>query len=155
MMSKPILIISYYWPPSGGSGVQRWLYFSKYLKKLGYSPIILTIDPTSASYPSIDESLLKEAVGIPVFYVKAFNWIKIYSWIRYGFKNSIKAPQGEFIKKGILDHIASFIRGTFFIPDARISWVKPAIEKAIQIINDNRIDKIITTGPPHSTHLIG
>tara|TARA_Y100000996_G_scaffold395358_1_gene360512 strand:+ start:18518 stop:19813 length:1296 start_codon:yes stop_codon:yes gene_type:complete len=155
MVSKPILIISYYWPPSGGSGVQRWLYFSKYLKKLGYSPIVLTIDPISASYPSIDESLLKEAVGIPVFYVKAFNWIKIYSWIRYGFKNSIKAPQGEFIKKGILDHLASFIRGTFFIPDARVSWVKPAIEKAIQLINDNRIDKIITTGPPHSTHLIG
>ena len=71
MLSKPILIITYYWPPSGGSGVQRWLYFSKYLKILGYSPIVLTIDIESASYPSSDKSLIKEADGIPVHYVKS------------------------------------------------------------------------------------
>ncbi|MDG2371789.1 MAG: glycosyltransferase family 4 protein [Flavobacteriaceae bacterium] len=153
--AKPILIITYYWPPSGGSGVQRWLYFSKYLKKLGYSPIVLSIDVKSASFSSIDKSLLKEVEGIPIHYVKAFNWIKIYSWFRNGFKSSIKVPQGEFSKKGISDYIASFIRGNLFIPDARISWIKPAIRKAIKIINDNNIDQIITSGPPHSTHLIG
>ena len=154
MLSKPILIITYYWPPSGGSGVQRWLYFSKYLKKLGYSPIVLTIDLGSASYPSIDKSLLKEADGISVHYVKAYNWLKIYTSLKKG-KNGNKIPQGEFSKKENLDHFASFIRGNFFIPDARVSWVKPAIKKALHIINDNKIDKIITSGPPHSTHMIG
>ena len=79
MMTNPILIITYYWPPSGGSGVQRWLYFSKYLKKFGYSPIILTVDLKSASYPNIDWSLTNETKGLSVNYVKSFNWIKIYS----------------------------------------------------------------------------
>jgi len=154
MLSKPILIITYYWPPSGGSGVQRWLYFSKYLKLLGYSPIVLTIDLESASYPSIDKSLVKEAEGIPIHYVKAFNWIKVYTSLKKD-KNINRIPQGEFLKKGVLDHFASFIRGNFFIPDARVSWVKPATVKALKIINDNKIDKIITSGPPHSTHMIG
>ena len=98
MLSKPILIITYYWPPSGGSGVQRWLYFSKYLKKFGYSPIVLTIDLESASYPSIDKSLVKEADGIPVRYVKAFNWIKIYTTLKNN-KDSNNIPQGDFLKK--------------------------------------------------------
>ena len=150
MSSKTILIITYYWPPSGGSGVQRWLYFSKYLKKLGYLPIVLTVDMKSAAYPSIDKSLLKEAEGIPVHYVKSFNWIKIYTSLK---KDNI--PQGEFLKKGVLDYFASFIRGNFFIPDARINWAKSARKEALKIIKNNNIDKIITTGPPHSTHLLG
>ncbi len=154
MLSKPILIITYYWPPSGGSGVQRWLYFSKYLKILGYSPIVLTIDIESASYPSSDKSLIKEADGIPVHYVKSLNWIKIYSFLKNS-KTRNEIPQGEFSKKGLLDYFASFIRGNFFIPDARVPWVKPGTLKALKIINDNKIDKIITSGPPHSTHMIG
>ena len=153
MLSKPILIITYYWPPSGGSGVQRWVYFSKYLKKLGYSPIVLTIDLKSASYPAIDRSLINETQGIPVHYVKSFNWIKIYSWFKKGKKDKI--PQGEFPKKGLVDHIAAFIRGNFFIPDARVNWVKSAIKEALRIVKSHKIEKIITTGPPHSTHLIG
>ena len=153
MLSKPILIITYYWPPSGGSGVQRWVYFSKYLKKLGYSPIVLTIDLKSASYPAIDRSLINETQGIPVHYVKSFNWIKIYSWFKKGKKDKI--PQGEFPKKGLVDHIAAFIRGNFFIPDARVNWAKSAIKEALRIVKSHKIEKIITTGPPHSTHLIG
>lgn len=153
MLSKPILIITYYWPPSGGSGVQRWVYFSKYLKKLGYSPIVLTVDLKSASYPAIDRSLINEIQGIPVHYVKSFNWIKIYSWFKKGKKDKI--PQGEFSKKGLVDHIAAFIRGNFFIPDARVNWAKSAIKEALRIVKSHKIEKIITTGPPHSTHLIG
>ena len=153
MLSKPILIITYYWPPSGGSGVQRWVYFSKYLKKLGYSPIVLTVDLKSASYPAIDRSLINETQGIPVHYVKSFNWIKIYSWFKKGKKDKI--PQGEFSKKGLVDHIAAFIRGNFFIPDARVNWAKSAIKEALRIVKSHKIEKIITTGPPHSTHLIG
>jgi len=153
MLSKSILIITYYWPPSGGSGVQRWVYFSKYLKKLGYSPIVLTIDLNSASYPAIDRSLINETQGIPVHYVKSFNWIKIYSWFKKGKKNKI--PQGEFSKKGLVDHIAAFMRGNFFIPDARVNWAKSAIKEALRIVKSHKIEKIITSGPPHSTHLIG
>ena len=85
MLPKPILIITYYWPPSGGSGVQRWVYFSKYLKKLGYSPIVLTVDLKSASYPAIDRSLINEIQGIPVHYVKSFNWIKTFFLVNFDF----------------------------------------------------------------------
>ncbi len=153
MMTNPILIITYYWPPSGGSGVQRWLYFSKYLKKFGYSPIILTVDLKSASYPNIDWSLTNESKGLSVNYVKSFNWIKIYSVFKKFKKDKI--PQGEFHKRGVIDHIASFIRGNFFVPDARVNWAKSSIKEALKIVKTNKIEKIITTGPPHSTHLIG
>tara|TARA_B100001057_G_scaffold428159_1_gene453422 strand:- start:3929 stop:5215 length:1287 start_codon:yes stop_codon:yes gene_type:complete len=153
MLKNQILIITYYWPPSGGSGVQRWLYFSKYLKKLGHCPIVLTIDLDSASYPTFDRSLINETKGIPVHYVKSFNWIKIYSWLKIG--NDNKIPQGEFSKKGVLNQIAGFIRGNFFIPDARVNWAKASIKEAIRLVKTYKIKKIITTGPPHSTHLIG
>ena len=114
---------------------------------------MLTIDLNSASYPAIDRSLINETQGIPVHYVKSFNWIKIYSWFKKGKKDKI--PQGEFSKKGLVDHIAAFIRGNFFIPDARVNWAKSAIKEALRIVKSHKIEKIITTGPPHSTHLIG
>ena len=46
-----VIILTYYWPPSGGSGVQRWMYFSKYLKELGWNPFVITVDQKKASYP--------------------------------------------------------------------------------------------------------
>ncbi|MEL0225070.1 MAG: glycosyl transferase family 1, partial [Flavobacteriaceae bacterium] len=63
-VSKKVLILSYYWPPSGGSGVQRWMYFAKYLKQLGWEPIVITVDEKQAAYPQLDQSLLKEIEGI-------------------------------------------------------------------------------------------
>ena len=57
---KKVLIITYYWPPSGGAGVQRWLKFAKYLPQFNIDPFILTVNPEHASYLQIDESLERD-----------------------------------------------------------------------------------------------
>ena len=102
--SRKILIITYYWPPAGGSGVQRWLYFSKYLKNLGYTPYVLTVEPKQASYPKTDKSLEEEAKGITVFKTKTREWLRWYSFLKGGdFKSNI--PQGSVPKNGFFQSL--------------------------------------------------
>ena len=153
--SKKVLIITYYWPPSGGAGVQRWLKFAKYLPEFGIEPIILTIDPEYASYPQIDTSLENDiSSDLKVFKTKSFEPLNVLSGL-FGKKN---VPYGGFTnvnKKSFLQTILRFIRGNFFIPDARIGWNKFAYKKAKEIISEYNIDTVITTSPPHSTQLIG
>lgn len=151
-----ILIISYYWPPSGGSGVQRWMYFAKHLKELGIEPIVLTIDPKNAAYSAFDYSLNETVKDIKTYTTTGFQIVKLYSFLKSG-KSSKAVPAGSFgdEKKSKFDKIAGYIRANYFIPDARISWNKQAIKLAKKIIISEKIDTIITTGPPHSTHLIG
>ena len=153
---KKILVISYYWPPSGGSGVQRWLYFCKYLSEFGYEPIVLTVAEKKASYKNTDTNFVEKVAAIKTYKTNTFEPLKIYSWLTTG--SSLKGiPHGNIQKhqKSFLQKIAAFVRGNFFIPDARIGWKKFALKKARQIIQSEKIDLIITTGPPHSAHLIG
>ena len=148
-----ILIITYYWPPSGGSGVQRWMYFSKYLKEMGHNPIIVTVDEKYASYNQKDYSLLKEIDNIETYKTKSFDLLKLYSFIKSG--NTTKSiPQSYIPNKSFFDKFTSFLRLNFFIPDSRVGWNQYAYKKAINIIRNKNIDCLITTGPPHSTHLI-
>jgi glycosyltransferase involved in cell wall biosynthesis len=151
---KKVLVITYYWPPSGGSGVQRWLKFVKYLREFGVEPIVLTIDPHFATFPNYDYSLLKEIPeGIEIHTTQASSPFELYKKVR-----KKDAPQAGFSGEktsGLVDKAMRFIRGNFFIPDARIGWNKFAIEKAKEIIQQNKIDSIITRSPPHSTQLIG
>lgn len=150
------LIITYYWPPSGGSGVQRWLKFVKYLTQLGWEPFVFT--PENPSFTIQDSSLQKdipssvEVIKLPIWepYDLFFSVSKLFG------KNEIK--QSDFIstsKKTFFQKVSSFIRGNFFIPDARIFWINPSVTFLQDFIKSNQIDKIITTGPPHSMHLIG
>ena len=152
---KPILIITYYWPPSGGSGVQRWLKFVKYLPKLGYKPIVLTVDPDHAAYSIIDKSLLDEINHeAEVFYSKSKDPFKWYKKITR--KKNI--PQAGFAGQksvGFLEKAMRFIRGNFFIPDARKGWNKYAYKEAKELIKKYNIETFITTSPPHSSQLIG
>jgi glycosyltransferase involved in cell wall biosynthesis len=154
---KKILVISYYWPPSGGSGVQRWLYFCHYLKASGFEVDVLTIDPSSAAYPSIDNSLVELTKGINVHYASStFNPVNIYAKFKKGnLKKQVPAGNFGSKKKTFFDQISGFIRANFFLPDARVTWNKNALAKAIEIHESNQFDLVITTGPPHSTHLIG
>jgi len=153
-LSKKILIITYYWPPSGGSGVQRWLYFSRFLAKLGWDPIIITVDHEEASYPVIDKSLLKLSKEIRTIKTSTREPLRIYSKLKTGnIREGI--PQGQIDNSSFLKRLSSFIRGNFFIPDARKGWNKFAVKAAKYIIENEEINYIITTGPPHSTHLIG
>ena len=151
---KKILIFSYYWPPAGGSGVQRWMYFAKYLKQLGYEPIIITVDETKASYPVIDSSLIKETNDIRVIKTSTREPLRWYSILISGdTKKGI--PQGEVKTSNLFEKLLAFIRGNYFIPDARKGWIPFAVKEAKKILKAERIEKLITTGPPHSTHLVG
>lgn len=153
---KKVLIITYYWPPSGGSGVQRWMYFARYLQEFGIEPTVITVDEKYASYAMTDESLNSKIDQVRVFKTKTLEPLRFYSFLKSG--NSKKEiPMGSLRenKKGIVDKLAKYIRGNFFIPDARIGWNRYAFSKAAALIQNEQFDAVITTGPPHSTHLVG
>jgi len=152
---KKVLIITYYWPPSGGAGVQRWLKFAKYLPEFGWQPVILTVDPEYASYPQRDESLQSEVdPNCLVYTTKSFELYTIYKLI----SGKKEVPYGGFAnesKEGLLQKASKFIRGNFLLPDPRKGWNKYALKKAIELIKEFNIDTVVTTSPPHSTQLIG
>jgi len=152
---KKILIITYYWPPAGGSGVQRWMYFAKYLPSFDFEPIIITVDEKYASYKQLDFKLNDNVKDIKVYKTKSIEILKIFSFLSSG--NSKKAiPMGEIKsgKNGLFIKFAKYIRGSVFIPDARRGWNLYALKKSKKIIREEAIHTVITTGPPHSTHLI-
>jgi len=155
MINKKVLIIIYYWPPAGGPGVQRWLKFVKYLKDFKIEPIVYI--PENPNYPLIDESLVNE---IP----KDITIIKQPIKEPYGVAGIFSKRSSQTISKGIIperkkqniiEKLLLYIRGNFYIPDARKNWVKPSVEYLLDYIKINKIETIITTGPPHSLHLIG
>ena len=149
---KKVLIITYYWPPAGGSGVQRWLKFSKYLRDFEIEPVIYTID--NPSYPILDKSseseipkdleILKQAIFEPNSMLSFFG--RNNKKESAGFLN----PNPTFLGK-----IVQYIRANYFIPDARKFWIQPSVNFLSNYLEKNHIDAIITTGPPHSMHIIG
>lgn len=148
-----VLIVTYYWPPAGGPGVQRWLKFATYLSNFGIEPIVYI--PENPTYPIIDEHLVKE---VP-------NHIKVISqpisepakWTKKIFKKKTKELQSGIIakEKSSLEKLLLYIRANFYIPDARVNWVQPSVEYLSAYCQEHHIKKIITTGPPHSMHMIG
>lgn len=151
---KKVLIITYYWPPAGGGGVQRWLKMSKYLPQNGWKPIIYTVKDGEA--PVIDESLLKEIDnGVEVIRTKIWEPYSFYKLLT-GRKKGERVYSG-FInskKESIAQKISIFIRGNFFIPDARMFWIRPSVRFLRKYLCNYPVDAIISTGPPHSTHRI-
>lgn len=155
-MNEPVLILTYYWPPSGGSGVQRWMYFAKYLSDNGYTPYVVTVDEKKASYKFIDTSFNEHVKNVHTVKTNTREVLKMYSRITTGKENEgiPQAFAGE-SKPGFIKKMARYIRGNYFIPDARKGWNNFAYKAAVELIQKHRIKKVITTGPPHSTHLIG
>lgn len=152
---KKVLIITYYWPPAGGPGVQRWLKFVKYLPDFDIEPIVYC--PDAPNYPLTDTSLVSElrsdltVLKTPIS--EPYKWAHFFSKSKTSdlSKGLISNPKKQsFLEKALL-----FIRGNFFIPDARISWVRPSVSFLSEYIKSQQIDTIVTTGPPHSLHLIG
>ena len=152
---KKVLIVTYYWPPAGGPGVQRWLKFVKYLPEFGIEPIVYC--PKNPSYPTLDHSLEQE-IDSNVTVLKSEIW-EPNRFFKLGFKNKSDQFSKGLIppkdRQSIFDRILLAIRGNLFIPDARKFWVKPSIKFLSDYISKNQIETIITTGPPHSLHLIG
>ena len=153
---KKVLILTYYFPPSGGSGVQRWMYFSKYLKDFGIEPFVLTVDPEKASYKFLDKEFLEHVKDVKVYRTSTSEPLKLYSKIVGGDERA-EIPQGFAgeSKPGLFRIISRFIRGNFFIPDARKGWNRYALRKAEELILREKIDLVITNGTPHSTHIVG
>ena len=154
MEDKKILIITYYWPPAGGPGVQRWLKFAKYLPEFGWKPIIYT--PENPSYPLLDESLVKD---VP----ESLEIVRTKIWEPYQLAEKLNKSNKKF-KAGQFDvgsnqswksKLSIWVRGNFFIPDARVFWVNPSTQFLEQYLKINNIETIVTSGPPHSMHLIG
>lgn len=151
---KKVLIVTYYWPPAGGPGVQRWLKFVKYLPEFGIHPVVYI--PESAHYPLIDEGLRREVpenltvISRPIF--EPYQWASVFS--KKGTRSMSRGLINE-KKQGIAERLLLWIRGNLFIPDARKFWVKPSVSYLEHILETQQIDTVITTGPPHSVHLIG
>jgi len=152
---KKVLIISYYWLPSGGSGVQRWVKFAKYLREFGWEPIIYT--PENPEFPSIDHSFEKD---IPADILV----LKTPIWEPYNVYRKLTSKKGEPINAGFIsenkkqgwkDKMSIWIRGNFLIPDPRRFWIRPSVNYLTNYLQDNPVDAVITSGPPHSMHLIG
>lgn len=156
---KRALIITYYWPPSGGSGVQRWLKFAKYLPQYGWEPVIYT--PSNPEANTEDAALLKDiAPGTEVIKTKIWEPYSVYKAL-FGSKKNISG-EGKRIKANIIGSenksfshkLSLFIRGNFFIPDPRCFWVRPSIKYLVKYLKEHPVDVIVSTGPPHSMHLI-
>ena len=153
--TKKLLIITYYWPPAGGPGVQRWLKFVKYLPDFDVQPIVYV--PENPTYPIVDSNLVAEVsdkaiiLKTPIF--------EPYQLASFLSKNKTKKISSGIIpnqkKQSFLEKVMLWVRGNLFIPDARVFWVKPSVAYLEKYIRENEIDTIITSGPPHSLHLIG
>lgn len=136
--------------------MQRWMYFAKYLPQNGIDPYVITVDPNKASYKFGDDSLRRHVEHIQVYTTSTSEPLKLYSKITTG-STTEGIPQGFAgeQKPGIIKKLARYIRGNWFIPDARVGWNRHALKMAHKVIREKNIKKVITTGPPHSTHLIG
>src|SRR5690606_1765034 len=150
-----VLIITYYWPPAGGPGVQRWLKFVKYLPDFGIEPVVYI--PENPTYPLIDKGLLKEVD--PNTTIIKQRIIEPYSWAAALSKGNTKKISSGIIpnkkRQSVIQKAMLWVRGNLFIPDARVLWVKPSAKYLAKYIKENGIETVITTGPPHSLHLIG
>ncbi|MFC2109923.1 glycosyltransferase family 4 protein [Bacteroidota bacterium] len=147
-----VLIITYYWPPSGGSGVQRWLKFVKYLQDFGVTPVVYTV--ANPEYAITDESLVAD---VP----KNVEIIRQPIWEPYKLANLFSKKKKTNTSAGFLEHkpsfvgrIMNYVRANYFIPDARMFWIKPSVDYLENYLKNNSVDVIISSGPPHSLHLI-
>jgi glycosyltransferase involved in cell wall biosynthesis len=152
---QKVLIITYYWPPAGGPGVQRWLKFVKYLPDYGIAPVVYI--PENPTYPLLDEALLQEVSPAATIIKKRIT--EPYAWASVFSRGSTKKISSGIIphqkKQSLMQRLMLWVRGNLFIPDARVLWVKPSVRYLSNYILENNIDTLITTGPPHSLHLIG
>jgi glycosyltransferase involved in cell wall biosynthesis len=155
MDSKKVLVITYYWPPAGGPGVQRWLKFVKYLPDFQIEPVVYC--PENPNYPIIDESLVNEIPeNISILKQPIKEPYSVASFFSKGSAKKISSgviPKAK--KQSLIEKAMLYVRGNYFIPDARKNWIQPSVAFLQDYIKEQQIETIITTGPPHSLHLIG
>lgn len=151
---RKVLVITYYWPPAGGPGVQRWLKFVKYLRDFDIEPVVYI--PENPQYPIIDDSFIKDVPNdITVYSHSIFEPYRLAGLFSSKKTKRISSGIIQSKNQSIIERFLLYIRGNFFIPDARKFWVKPSVKYLEGILEKENIKTVITTGPPHSVHLIG
>jgi glycosyltransferase involved in cell wall biosynthesis len=152
---KRVLIISYYWPPNGGAGVYRWLKMSKYLPEHGWQPVVYT--PANPEMAAEDPGLLKD-VGAAVEVIKHPITEPFSLYKRFTGRRQDERVQTAFLSErgsgGWKEDLALWVRSNFFVPDARVWWVRPSVRHLTAYLRQHPVDAIVSTGPPHSMHLI-
>ncbi len=151
---KRLLIITYYWPPTGGSGVQRWVKFSKYLPEFGWQPVVYT--PENPEQLARDESLLADIPACAeVVKTHITEPYEIYRRLTGGKKGEGEVNPVNAQRKNWKQRLSLWVRGNCFVPDPRIGWVRPSVRFLKKYLAEHPVDAVVTTGPPHSVHLIG
>lgn len=155
---KRVLVITYYWPPAGGGGVQRWVKLTKYLPRFGWEPLVYA--PDGADYPLIDPTLEREVPpGLAVIRRPILEPRRLYVWFAGSkARRSMEADEvfhRDSSQRTLKENAAVWLRGNLLIPDARVTWVRPSVRFLLRYLKDHPVDAIVTTGPPHSMHLIG
>ncbi|MBR6346866.1 MAG: glycosyltransferase [Bacteroidales bacterium] len=156
---KRVLIITYYWPPSGGSGVQRWVKFAKYLPQEGWQPVVYT--PENPDLNTRDDSLAAEIpAGAEILrrpIIEPYGLYRRFLGIspRASFGRDDKVTPISSGKKSFKERISLWVRGNLFVPDPKILWVRPSVRYLKKYLKENPVDVMVTTGPPQSMHLIG
>ena len=151
---KRVLVIAYYWPPSGGSGVQRWVKFCKYLPQEGWQPVVFA--PENADYPSLDPSLEADLPkDLEVLRGRIWEPYAAYRKLLGGKNASTQVTEISSGKKTWKQRLSLWIRANLFVPDPRVGWVKPSVKTLKAYLTEHPVDVMVTTGPPHSVHLIG
>jgi len=147
-MLKKVLIITYYWPPAGGIGVVRWIKFVKYLRNFGWEPVVYTV--TGKGYPLKDTSM-----NLTIIRRRIWEPFRLYQFF---LKNKNESEKLDDIKwrsnATFSQNLSNWIRANLFIPDARAFWIKPSVRFLVNYLKTNPVDSIVSTGPPHSAHLI-
>ncbi|MBQ9701985.1 MAG: glycosyl transferase family 1, partial [Bacteroidales bacterium] len=144
---KRVLVIAYYWPPSGGSGVQRWVKFVKYLPAEGWEPVVFA--PEGADYPSLDPSFQKE-VPASVEVLRGRIWEPYAAYRKLTGARSTQVTEISSGPKTFKQRLSLWIRANLFVPDPRVGWVKPSVKTLRKYLEEHPVDVIVTTGPPHS-----
>ncbi|WKZ66346.1 MAG: glycosyltransferase [Flavobacteriales bacterium] len=155
---KRVLVITYYWPPNAGVGGQRWLKMCRYLPEHGWSPVVYT--PSNPEMAAVDEGLLRDvAPGLEVIKRPITEPFGLYK--RFTGRAQDARIQTAFLKEegsgapGWKERLALWVRSNLFVPDARVWWVRPSIRYLREYLREHPVDAVVTTGPPHSMHLVG
>ena len=151
---KKVLVVTYYWPPAGGPGVQRWLKFVKYFRDFGIEPVVYI--PENPQYPLLDDTFENDIPSdITIYKHPIFEPYRIASLFSRKKTKRISTGIIQTKNQSFLENMMLWIRGNLFIPDARKYWVKPSVRFLTGVLENEGINTVITTGPPHSVHLIG
>lgn len=152
-----VLYLTYYYPPSGGSGVQRSLKMTRYLPEFGWEPVVVTVDPAFAAYPDQDPDLVAD-IPPDLHVVRTRSWDPYALYGRMKGKGKAEVVSTGFVQEGPIsraERLARWVRGNLFLPDARVFWVPFAVRAAAKVLENTPCDVVLTSGPPHSTHLAG